>query len=94
MNEVIERIKAGGTTPISSTELSKTYGISGQGIRQIINAARICGYPICSCQKGYYYSELPQDIQRTVSSLQHRITSMQGAIDGLRGCLEGSLDEI
>ena len=89
MNNVVQLIISYGGTPISSNTLGKVFGISDAEIRRIVNLARCDGYPICSCRKGYYYSENTKDIAFTVKSLQSRINGIQRAITGLSVHLGG-----
>lgn len=89
MNNVIELIISSKDKPISSSKLCEIFGVSGIEIRRIINAARCEGCPICSCHKGYYYSENPEDINRTIATLQHRVDKIQSAIKGLSMTLRG-----
>lgn len=90
MTDVIEYIKSHNGLPITSNKLSEAFGISGFEIRRIVNQARSEGCPICSCHKGYYYSENSDDIEKTVMSLSHRIGSIQRAIRGLSKCIGGN----
>lgn len=83
MNEIVEYIITRGDEPISAKNLSKIFGCPDVTIRRFINQARLEGYPICSCGKGYYYSNSKEDINRTIASLMHRITSIQNAVNGL-----------
>ena len=87
MISVIDYIKSHDGLPITASKLSEAFGISGFEIRRIVNAARTEGCPICSCHKGYYYSENADEIAKTVASLTHRLGSIQRAIDGLSGHL-------
>lgn len=89
MKQIVEYIKSNNEVPISSQSLSKIFGISGSEVRKVINLARCNGEPICSCTKGYYYSESSNDIQKTINSLKHRIESIQSAISGLSNHLGG-----
>lgn len=93
MTDVIEYIKAHKGLPITSSKLSEAFGISGFEIRKMVNSARSEGCPICSCNRGYYYSENRDDIDKTILSLSHRIGSMQRAIKGLSMCYGGA-DEV
>lgn len=90
MNPIIAYIKSHGDVPVSSTNLSEAFGKSGFEIRKTINIARSEGYPICSCHKGYYYSEKSDELEKTIKSLTHRIESIQNAISGLKGRLGGN----
>lgn len=83
MISIVEYIKSHDGLPITATNLSEAFGISGLEVRRIINAARSEGCPICSCHKGYYYSESDEEIEKTIMSLSNRIGSMQRAIRGL-----------
>lgn len=83
MDVVIEYIIKNGKTPISAKQLSGMFGVSGLEIRRQINEARSEGCPICSCRKGYYYSEDIRDIVKTASSLSRRIESIERARNGL-----------
>ena len=57
MTPIVEYIKAHKGIPVPARNLSETFGISGFEVRKVINSARSEGCPICSCHKGYYYSE-------------------------------------
>ena len=90
MVSIIEYIKSHGGLPISTKNLSDTFGISGLEVRKIINSARCEGCPICSCHKGYYYSENNEEIEKTIMSLSNRIGAMERAKLGLSRCLRGT----
>lgn len=87
MNPIIEYIKSHKGLPVSSRNITDAFGISGLEVRMIINGARSEGCPICSCHKGYYYSESVDEIKKTVKSLRHRTESIERAIRGLSMCL-------
>lgn len=90
MSNIVEYIRAHKGIPISARNLSETFGISGLEVRKIINSARSEGCPICSCHKGYYYSEDEEEIKKTIGSLTHRIRAMEKAMFGLAKCLRGT----
>jgi biotin operon repressor len=90
MSNIVEYIKAHKGIPISARNLSETFGISGLEVRKIINSARSEGCPICSCHKGYYYSENYEEIKKTIDSLGSRIGAMERAKLGLAKCLRGT----
>jgi biotin operon repressor len=77
---------------ISARKLCLKFGVSSIEIRKVVNEARSEGVPICSCDKGYFYSELPSDILKTVNSLTGRIAKMQTAINGLTLKAYGSME--
>lgn len=84
-HKVIEYIKANGTPkkPVSSYEITESLGIGGISIRKAINKARCEGCPICSCSKGYYYSEDKTEIINTIQSLVNRTIGVERAVNGL-----------
>ena len=82
-HSVAEHILLCGEVPSTAKELGLLFGVSDVAIGKIINEYRQDGIPICSNHNGYYYSEEPTEIIKTVASLKRRIASMQKAIDGL-----------
>lgn len=54
-------------------------------VRALVNKLRSDGFPICSDEKGYWYSEEPADIRATLDSLDSRMASMNRAFFGLLG---------
>lgn len=85
---VVEHILLCGEVPSTAKELAILFGVKEPTIRKIINEYRSEGIPVCSCNKGYYYSETAEDIVRTIASLKRRVGSIQKAIDGLQSCVE------
>lgn len=84
-NNVIAYIKANSSSekPVSSYEITDAIGISGVAIRRAVNKARCNGIPICSCDKGYFYSEDKNEIINTIQSLVNRTISVEKAVNGL-----------
>ena len=62
-------------------------------IRKKINEARCQGFPICSCDKGYYYSEDKAEIIKTVQSLMNRTIAVEKAVSGLLAIVKVGLEE-
>lgn len=85
---VVEHILMCGEVPSTAKELGILFGVDGASIRRIINEYRSDGIPICSNSNGYYYSEEPEEIVKTIGSLKRRIASIQRAIDGLQKNVE------
>lgn len=85
---VVEHILLCGEVPSTAKELGMVFGVSDVAIRKIINQYRSDGIPICSNSHGYYYSETPEEIAKTIASLKRRVASMQNAINGLLTCVE------
>lgn len=73
---------------ILAKDLGTLFNCKGKPLRDIVNLLRSNGVPICSSLYGYWYSELPSDIDRTLSQLEGRVTHISKAINGLRGYLE------
>ena len=99
MERIVNYIRnyASKEEPITNREMSTALNLTEVCIRNKINKARCNGYPICSCDKGYYYSEDKQEILKTVQSLMHRTISVEKAVNGLlttlRCGLEGETNE-
>lgn len=68
---------------ISSRELEATFRIRGSELRRMINHLRVDGIPICSTDKGYFYAETEEELQRTIRQLQSRIKKIAHAERGL-----------
>lgn len=85
MERVVSYIKNHGSAegPVTNGEISSKLGITEVNVRKLINQARREGIPICSCPKGYYYSEDKTDILETIDSLMSRTISVEKAISGL-----------
>ena len=80
---VVEHILLCGEVPSTAKELGILFGVNDAYIRKIINDYRSDGIPICANHKGYYYSEEPEEIVKTIASLKKRVASIQRAINGL-----------
>lgn len=94
MIDVVNYIINNGTAdkPVMNHQISTHFNISEINVRKLINQARCAGVPICSCSKGYYYSENKADIVATIQSLNNRTISVERAISGLLTSLIGSED--
>jgi biotin operon repressor len=99
MERVVNYITIHGSKekPVSNMEIGSQLKLSEQIIRKKINEARCNGIPICSCVKGYYYSEDKSEILATIQSLMHRTIAVEKAVNGLltvvRCEMEGSEHE-
>lgn len=80
---VAEHILLCGEVPSTAKELAILFGVKEPTIRKIINEYRQDGIPICANSNGYYYSESPEEIVKTVASLKRRVASINKAINGL-----------
>lgn len=85
MERVINYIINHGSkeNPITNKEMSSSLNLTDVSIRKKINEARCNGFPICSCDKGYYYSEDTNDIAATIRSLTHRNIAVEKAVSGM-----------
>ena len=85
MDRVINYIANHGTKkePITNREIGSALNLGEYEIRKRINEARCQGFPICSSNKGYYYSEDKSDILETIQSLMHRTIAVEKAVNGL-----------
>ena len=72
---------------ISSRELEVAFRIRGPELRNVINAQRGQGFPICSTDKGYFYAETEEELQRTIRQLRSRIKKIAHAERGLTKAL-------
>ena len=95
MERVISYISAHGTkeNPVTNSEISSSLKLTEVDIRKKINQARCNGYPICSCGKGYYYSEDKSEILATIQSLMHRTIAVEKAVNGLLTVVRNGMEE-
>jgi hypothetical protein len=52
-------------------------------IQLIMQRLREAGYPICACQQGYYYSENPDDIKKSLEAYRTKISAMDKVAYGM-----------
>ena len=74
---------------VSSRELERTLGISGNELRRHINRLRRGTVPIAADQRGYYYAETAAEVYATIRSLEKMRSGLDAAISGLERALEG-----
>ena len=92
ITEYLSDYHTGERNIISSRELEVAFQIRGPELRNIINAQRGQGYPICSTDKGYFYAETEEELQRTIRQLRSRIKKIAHAERGLTKALEQITD--
>lgn len=73
----------GSKNAVLSKQLEAAFSCKGKEIRRCINTLRTRGIPICSSADGYFYSEKPSDIARTVSQLRGRVLKIENAQHGM-----------
>lgn len=71
-------------TAISAKDLGDLYNITKRGVRSVVTTLRQEGYPICSSNKGYWYSTNIADIEKTAKRLEAQAVNMVKAVKGLR----------
>ena len=90
IHPIIEHLKeyhTGERNIVSSRELEVAFQIRGSELRTVINAERGKGFPICSTDKGYFYAETEEELQRTIRQLRSRIKKIAHAERGLTKAL-------
>lgn len=78
----------GRTNVISSRELERALGISGNELRRRINRLRRDTVPIAADQRGYYYAETAAEVYDTIRGLQKMRGGLDAVISGLERALE------
>ena len=73
---------------ISSRELERVLGISGNELRRKINQLRQEAVPIAADRRGYYYAETAAEVYATIRSLEKMRSGLDAAISGLERALE------
>ena len=73
---------------ISSRELERALGISGNELRRKINRLRQEAVPIAADRRGYYYAETAAEVYATIRNLEKMRSGLDAAISGLERALE------
>ena len=73
---------------ISSRELERVLGISGNELRRKINRLRQEAVPIAADRRGYDYAETAAEVYATIRSLEKMRSGLDAAISGLERALE------
>lgn len=84
IKEFLETQHTAEKTAIKSGAICELFGVTKEGLRSIVNYLRSAGFPVCSSGRGYWYSEKPEDIDKTLSHLEGRVRGINRAIKGLR----------
>ena len=79
----LKRSHTGEGTAVQSKCLEIQFQMSGRKIRDIINALRCEGHPICSDDGGYYYAANRNEVLGSIRQLNSRIEKIAEAKDGL-----------
>ena len=83
--EYLNKYHVGKANAIPSRELQSVFGCCGVAIREMVNALRCEGKPICSDKSGYYVASDPHELVCTINNLKSRCSAMLSAIKGLEG---------
>ena len=73
---------------VSSQELDRALGISGNELRRRVNRLRQDTVPIAADQRGYYFAETAAEGYDTIRGLQKMRSGLDAAISGLERALE------
>lgn len=69
-------------------ELKKqSLGMEQANIRQVINALRFKGFPVCAGKKGYYYARNWYELSNYMVQLENRKAKINEALTGLSKAL-------
>lgn len=74
---------------VKSGAICELFNLKKENLRAVVNHLRSEGYPVCSSYCGYWYSEKPEDIDKTLNHLEGRISGMMMAITGLKRIRSG-----
>lgn len=75
---------------ITGANLTKRIGLylrqgdERGGMRSVIHALRVKGFPVCATSRGYFYAKTDLELGKFISKLQGRVEAQQKAIDGLK----------
>ena len=83
-------------TAIKARELRALFNLQDKQLRNVISVLRQNGEPICSSSNGYWYSQEPEDISKTIRRMEAQVLNMRHSIAGLYKNLikENTKDEI
>ncbi len=68
---------------IKSKRLEAILDINGNEVRAIIHYLRGQGYPICSSTQGYWYTDDPEEIDKSINHLRQRANSITSVANAL-----------
>ena len=78
---------------LKSRDLRTLFNLTDKQVRNVVTQLRQEGKPVCSSSYGYWYSEDPEDIEKTIHRLDAQVKNMNISINGLRKALGGTGDE-
>lgn len=92
-NNIIQLIPCNNKDRITASEISMILSIDAPRVRREINLLRESSIPIASDNRGYWITNDPKEINKTIQSLMSRIKKMERAIGGMEKAI-GRIDEI
>lgn len=79
----LKRNHTGAGRAVQSKGLELRFQMSGRKIRDIVNALRCEGHPICSDDGGYYYGANRHEVLGSIRQLSSRVEKIAEAKNGL-----------
>lgn len=86
--EYLKEYHSSEKTALKGRELCVLFNVTSKQVRNIVSELRQAGEPICSSNYGYWYSDDPEDLDRTIARLAAQVVNMERAIEGLRKAKE------
>lgn len=86
--EYLKKYHTGETNAVLSHVLGTAFSLSNREIRHIVSSLRRENEPICSSDKGYFYSSSRTEIQRCINQLNHRQNEIYKVKHGLEMALK------
>jgi len=69
---------------VRGKHLATIFNLNGTAeVRKLVNSLRAQGYPVGSCNTGYYFMSSSQEVEETLAGLWGRIDAMMLAVNGL-----------
>ena len=73
---------------IKGRDLRIVFNLKDRQLREVVSGLRQHGITICSSSQGYWYSEEPEDIIKTLRRLEGQVINMNNSIKGLKQALQ------
>ena len=68
---------------IKGRDLCVLFNLRDKQIRNVVSVLRQGGEPICSSSSGYWYSNDPEDLEKTIYRMESQVANMNYSIEGL-----------
>jgi hypothetical protein len=69
------------------------FNLKDKQLRNVVTVLRQEGKPICSSSYGYWYSRVPEDLEKTLHRLEAQVHNMNFSIAGLKRILQEVQDD-